>query len=174
MYFINSQDPHLQSLPICPELYHTQNPGTFFSPLMNKAQNYSQIGILYKAVCNQMHHWLLLLVKLMGLAFSVQALGFRINTNLCSTLKSNFLESVLLSREVFFLVHLHWRPYMSTACYTIFPISSSSVIATAFHAGDTTSLFQWPATASSPCTLHYLASRGPRTVKVYPLENLNY
>jgi hypothetical protein len=107
MYFINSQDPHLQSLPICPELYHTQNPGTFFFPLMNKAQNYSQIGIVYKAVCNQMHHWLLLLIKLMGLAFRVQALGFRINTNLCSTLKSNVLESVLLSREVFFLVHLH-------------------------------------------------------------------
>ncbi len=119
MYFINSQDPHLQSLPICPELYHTQNPCTFFSPLMNKAQNYSQISILYKAVCNQMHHWLLLLIKLMRLAFTVQALGFRINTNLCSTLKSNFLESVLLSREVFILVHLHWRPYVNCLLHNL-------------------------------------------------------
>ncbi len=54
-----------------------------------------------------MYHWLLLLIKLMGLAFRVQALGFKMNANLCSTLKSNFLESVLLFREVFFLVHLH-------------------------------------------------------------------
>jgi hypothetical protein len=68
MYFINSQDPHLQSLPICPELYHTQNPGTFFFPLMNKAQNYSQIGIVYKAVCNQMHHWLLLIDQAHGIS----------------------------------------------------------------------------------------------------------
>jgi hypothetical protein len=94
----------LLSLAISPELYQTQNPGTFFS-LMNKAQCYSQIGIHYEAVCNQMHHWLLLLIKLMGLAFTVQALGLGIN-DLCSTLKSSFLESVLLS-EVFFLVHLN-------------------------------------------------------------------
>jgi hypothetical protein len=94
-------------------------PRYFFFPLMNKAQNYSQIGILHKAVCNQMHHWLLLFIKLMGSAFRVQALGFRINTNLCSTLKSNFLESVLLCREVFFLVHLHWRPYVNCLLHNL-------------------------------------------------------